>query len=140
MGYEAQQEIRKKLISDYNPVPTSDEITHSMQNTELTILSMNALNEERAPDVPCQIYLTHYPTAVDHIKDAQYALILAGHSHGGQVRLPFIGALILPYGVGEYEKGLYRTKAGPLYVNPGIGTYQFPVRFGCRPEITLIFI
>jgi len=51
-----------------------------------------------------------------------------------------IGALILPPGVGKYDKGLFNTQAGPLYVNPGIGTYAYPIRFNCRPEITVITI
>jgi len=64
-------------------------------------------------------------------------LILAGHSHGGQVRLPFYGPLILPFGVGAYDLGLFQTSAGPLYVNAGIGYFYANVRFNCRPEITV---
>jgi len=52
--------------------------------------------------------------------------------------LPFWGALFLPYRVGSYDLGLFETKVGPLYVNPGIGTFLFPVRSWCRPEITVI--
>ncbi len=68
----------------------------------------------------------------------KFDLILAGHSHGGQVRLPVVGGLVIPYDVGKYEKGLYETKAGTLYVNPGIGSYGIPLRILCRPEITVI--
>ncbi len=86
-----------------------------------------------------KILLMHYPVIVDGIKNKKFALILVGHSHGGQVRIPFIGPLVpLPWGIGTYHKGLFKTKAGYLYVNPGIGTYIFPVRFFCRPEITVI--
>lgn len=85
-----------------------------------------------------RILLTHYPNFVRNPKNETYTLILAGHSHGGQVRLPFWGALVLPGGVGDYDKGLFQTPAGQLYVNVGIGTYSLPIRFFCRPEITLI--
>jgi uncharacterized protein len=64
--------------------------------------------------------------------------VLAGHSHGGQIRLPVIGALFLPSRVGPYEMGLYQTQAGPLYVNPGIGTFLVPICLWCRPEITVV--
>lgn len=64
--------------------------------------------------------------------------MLAGHSHGGQVRIPFWGALVLPNRVGLYDLGLFQTMIGPLYVNPGIGTFLLPVRSWCRPEISLI--
>ncbi|MCX6357032.1 MAG: metallophosphoesterase [Candidatus Aureabacteria bacterium] len=86
-----------------------------------------------------QILLTHYPAFTDLLpKGVTFDLILAGHSHGGQLRIPFWGAVAVPWGTGRYEKGFYRTAAGPLYVNPGIGTFYLPVRLFCRPEITVI--
>ncbi|MEJ2744439.1 MAG: metallophosphoesterase [bacterium] len=84
------------------------------------------------------LLLTHYPSFVDLVKGAKFNLILAGHSHGGQLRIPFWGAVAVPWGTGPYEMGSYQTAAGPLYVNPGIGTFYLPVRLFCRPEITEI--
>jgi predicted MPP superfamily phosphohydrolase len=86
------------------------------------------------------ILLIHYPIFADEVKGDRYDLILAGHSHGGQVRLPFYGALVLPYWVGKYDMGMFRLPAGPLYVNPGIGWMTTPMRFNCRPEITVFDI
>ncbi len=86
------------------------------------------------------IMLLHYPLLAEQLQPERYDLILAGHSHGGQVRIPFYGALILPNGVGKYEIGMFRLPAGPLYVNPGIGWLETPVRFNCRPEITVFEI
>jgi predicted MPP superfamily phosphohydrolase len=85
-----------------------------------------------------RVLLLHYPFQADRLDGRRYDLILAGHSHGGQVRIPFYGAPILPYGVGPYQQGRYDSLGGPLYVNVGIGTYMFPVRFNCRPEITVV--
>jgi predicted MPP superfamily phosphohydrolase len=82
------------------------------------------------------VLLLHYPLLADGVKH-KFDLMLAGHSHGGQVRLPFYGALILPYWVGRYEVGMFRLAAGPLYVNPGLGWLITPFRFNCRPEITV---
>jgi len=84
------------------------------------------------------ICLTHYPNQIHQKPTNAFDLILAGHSHGGQIRLPFLGAPVLPFGVGEYDTGLFETPAGPLYVNPGIGTFFLPARLFCRPEITVI--
>jgi predicted MPP superfamily phosphohydrolase len=82
------------------------------------------------------IMLLHYPLLAEQVKHP-FDLLLAGHSHGGQVRIPFYGALLLPYWVGRYDLGMFRVPAGPLYVNPGIGWLQVPIRFNCRPEITV---
>ncbi|HVU38682.1 MAG TPA: metallophosphoesterase [Opitutales bacterium] len=86
------------------------------------------------------ILLFHYPAWVDSLKGASFDLLLAGHSHGGQVRLPFIGPLVLPGGVGRYDLGLYHTPCGLLNVNPGIGWMALDIRLNCRPEITVFDI
>jgi predicted MPP superfamily phosphohydrolase len=86
------------------------------------------------------ILLSHYPNWTEKISNARFDLILSGHSHGGQVRLPFIGALLVPSGVGQFELGLFQTPAGPMYVNPGIGYFYANVRFNCRPELTIFEI
>jgi uncharacterized protein len=85
-----------------------------------------------------RIVITHYPVVADALSGGQSTMVLAGHSHGGQVRLPFIGPLYLPEGVGPYDRGLFSARSGPLYVNSGLGTSMIPVRFDCRPEITVI--
>jgi predicted MPP superfamily phosphohydrolase len=87
------------------------------------------------------ILLMHYPARVKKLGDQKFDLVLAGHSHGGQVRIPFYGPLVVPFDVDEFDQGLFQTKAGPLYVNPGIGyIYTYNFRFNCRPEITVIEI
>lgn len=84
-----------------------------------------------------RLLLSHYPNWVERIPEERFDLILAGHSHGGQVRLPGIGACVVPSGVGRFEKGLYPTISGPLYVNAGIGYFYLNARLFCRPEITV---
>jgi uncharacterized protein len=87
-----------------------------------------------------KILLLHYPHQITSLSRYRFDLVLAGHSHGGQVRLPFLGALIKPHEVGPYEVGWFETPSGPMYVNPGIGWFSMRVRFLCRPEITVITI
>ncbi|MEJ2200971.1 MAG: hypothetical protein P8X63_08160, partial [Desulfuromonadaceae bacterium] len=72
--------------------------------------------------------------------DSRIDLILCGHTHGGQVRIPFVPPFYLPRFSGDFVAGMYRVgpNATPLYVNRGVGTSIFPVRFMCRPEITLL--
>jgi len=84
------------------------------------------------------ILLMHYPDWVEQVCTGKFDLILAGHSHGGQVRLPFVGPVIQTFHAGKYVRGLYPTSAGPLYVGSGVGWFYTRARFNCRPEIALI--
>lgn len=106
---------------------------------ELVGFGPGGLNAFKARQAGRQILLLHYPEVADGL-GRRFDLILAGHSHGGQIRLPMFGAVLLPKGVGRYEHGYYETLGGPLYVNAGIGTYRIPFRWNCRPELTLITI
>ena len=85
------------------------------------------------------IMMLHFPQMAERVAHP-FDLLLAGHSHGGQVRIPFYGPLVLPYWVGKYDLGMFRVPAGRLYVNPGLGWLVTPLRFNCRPEITVFDI
>jgi uncharacterized protein len=86
------------------------------------------------------ILLIHYPLWVESFPNRRFDVVLAGHTHGGQVRVPFFGPLILPLDSGRYDLGLFQTPAGPLYVSSGIGTFYASARFNCRPEIVVVEI
>ncbi len=88
-----------------------------------------------APKADRRVLMFHYPLWVEKLGNQTYDLMLAGHSHGGQVRLPGFGALILPHQVGKYDLGMFQTKSGPLYVSAGIGCFMWQLRFNCRPEL-----
>ncbi|MGC2545076.1 MAG: hypothetical protein WA426_04470, partial [Silvibacterium sp.] len=63
-------------------------------------------------------------------------LMLSGHTHGGQVRFPFMPPFHLPPLGKNYVEGLFRLGRTQLYVNRGIGTVDLPFRLNCPPEIT----
>jgi Predicted phosphohydrolases len=86
------------------------------------------------------LLLMHYPAWANRLNGHRFDLLLAGHSHGGQVRIPFVGSIIVPFSVEGYDLGMFDTPAGKLYVNPGIGWFPVPLRFNCRPEITVFEI
>lgn len=93
---------------------------------------------DRAPTGAPIILLFHEPDLADRVSmDPRISLQLAGHSHGGQVRFPFIGAPVLPYLSWKYDQGLYRVRDMWLYTNRGIGVTNIPLRYNCPPEITL---
>lgn len=86
------------------------------------------------------LLLSHVPGFPHEQLDRSIGLVLCGHTHGGQVRLPLLPPLYLPRFSGRFVAGLYRVGPHdtPLYVNRGIGTSVLPVRLACRPEITII--
>lgn len=87
------------------------------------------------------ILLAHEPDYADRVAaDGRVALQLSGHSHGGQVRIPFLGAPVLPYLGQRYPFGLRRVGNLTLYTNRGVGMLAPPVRWNCRPEITEILL
>ena len=99
---------------------------------------------EGTPSVRIGVAHAPYLRVLDYFTDGGAELILAGHTHGGQVCVPFYGALVsncdLPTwrakGVSEWE---HRGRRVPMNVSAGIGTSRFaPVRFACRPEAVLL--
>jgi predicted MPP superfamily phosphohydrolase len=90
------------------------------------------------PGIPT-ILLMHEPDFADIFsQDKRVSLQLSGHTHGGQVRIPVLGAPVLPKFGKKYDSGLYRVNEMWLYTNHGIGVIGPPVRLNCRPEITEI--
>ncbi|GAA0446238.1 metallophosphoesterase [Lentibacillus halophilus] len=83
------------------------------------------------------ILLAHEPDYADNTAHFPVDVQLSGHSHGGQVRLPFIGHLYTPLYAQKYVQGKHVLDEGnlALYVNRGIGTTRLPYRFFCRPEM-----
>jgi predicted MPP superfamily phosphohydrolase len=85
------------------------------------------------------ILLAHEPDFADHAAGRHIDLMLSGHTHGGQVLLPFLPPLLLPEMGRRYVHGLFRLGDGmQLYVNRGIGAVTLPFRFRCPPEITVM--
>lgn len=93
---------------------------------------------QRPADAPT-ILLMHEPDFADQFaQDGRVVLQLSGHTHGGQVRLPGIGALVLPPYGRMYDQGLFQVGDMWLYTTRGIGVIGPPLRLNCRPEVTEI--
>ena len=85
------------------------------------------------------LLLSHVPAFAHEQLNKDINLILSGHTHGGQVRLPYLPPFYLPRYAGRFVAGFYQVSQHriPLYVSRGVGTSVLPVRFFCRPEIGL---
>ena len=91
-------------------------------------------------DVPEQgycLFLCHAPDLADGAVHYPVSIQFSGHSHGGQVKIPFWGPLITPAYAEKYVEGLYQFDRMTLYVNKGLGTTRLPLRFLSRPELTV---
>ncbi|NFE96438.1 metallophosphoesterase [Clostridium botulinum] len=89
------------------------------------------------------LLLLHEPDLSDKFVSYNIDLILAGHSHGGQVKIPFLGEIVTPPLAEKYKDGLYNlnTKRNTqLYVNSGIGNTKVPFRFMNVPEVSIFEI
>jgi uncharacterized protein len=86
------------------------------------------------------ILLVHEPDFVRKVARYAVDLQLSGHSHGGQIRFPWLGPAYLPPLGRKYPAGLYHLGPLTLYTNVGIGTLWVPARLNCPPEITLFIL
>jgi len=86
-----------------------------------------------------KILLAHSPQIIGKVHN-DIDLILAGHTHGGQIRIPFIGPLWvpLPREYRRYDYGLFEVDGLRMFVTRGIGTTFYPIRFNCPPEVLLL--
>jgi len=115
----------------------------SLQLSGIDDWSWNASNWDRAftglnPKTPT-VLLSHQPTVLDLEQTSKVALIISGHTHGGQLNFPLRGA---PARFAtqdlKYARGLFRRGETQLYVSSGTGVIGLPLRFGVRPEIAVL--
>ncbi|HEY9714086.1 MAG TPA: metallophosphoesterase [Chroococcales cyanobacterium] len=99
---------------------------------------------DKVPKSSYSIFIYHYPDLIYPVSEAGADLYLAGHTHGGQVRLPLYGALITLSRYGKrFESGSYLVGNTNLYVSRGVGMEGGGaprIRFLCRPEVTIVDI
>ena len=154
-------EYRRKAINEYQQIMDLSGFVllrnsnFSVPNTNIRIIGIDDMAEGRKVngDIPksflnvtnneYNIVLCHEPDVISEILHTNANLMLSGHSHGGQVQVPFLGAIFLPPFAEKYPKGLYKIKEDLyLHSNTGIGVTQIPFRFmvpPCISEIELIF-
>lgn len=91
------------------------------------------------PEDDCRIVLAHNPDSADAPYSTRIDLFLSGHTHGGQVRIPFYGAPVLPVRNKTYSSGLvFSPKGTSVFISRGTGWAIYPVRANCYPEIAVL--
>lgn len=96
---------------------------------------------DRLHDDSAAILLAHEPDFADvSAETGRFDLQVSGHSHGGQIVIPFFGPPILPHLGRKYPSGLYQVGTMLQYTNRGVGMARLPVRLNCPPEVTLFIL
>jgi predicted MPP superfamily phosphohydrolase len=107
-----------------------DDVMEGMSRLDLVL--------DELPEDGAAILLAHEPDFAD-VSSAtrRFDLQLSGHSHGGQVGVPFLRRFVLPPFSQRYTRGIYEVRGMTLYTNRGLGFVHSRLRFLCRPEITV---
>jgi len=104
-----------------------DPILIAQINDNLNLEGINAIYN---------ILLIHNPNDLENIKDSRFNLILAGHTHNGQIKLPILKPLLLDKNT-KYYKDYYKLNNSKLYISGGIGTSKYKLRLNVKPSINL---
>lgn len=107
------------------------------ENTIVFKEMLNNLGREKGDRTG--ILLSHRPEIFDTYVESGFEVVLTGHAHGGQIRLPFVGGILTPNQgfFPEYDAGLYQKENTSMIISRGLGNSLFPFRIGNRPEIIL---
>ena len=152
LGNHDYQKDKEEIIkiynnSDFKYLDNSNDIIYSENNQKIFISGINtvthhqddldkAMTVNNEEDADYKIILVHEPDITDDIvKDYQVNLILAGHSHNGQVRLPIIGAIYTPPYAKKYYDNYYNVDGTNLYISSGIGVSTVNYRLFNHPSI-----
>ncbi len=89
-----------------------------------------------------KLLLSHRPEAFEAYVANDIQAVLSGHTHGGQIRLPFLGAIVAPDQgfFPEYDAGLVHQKDTDMIISRGIGNSRIPIRFNNRPEVVAVVL
>lgn len=142
--------IYKSIIeqADFNLLQNSNQQLKLLDGSSIYIIGVDdamlgnpdiRMALDGIPEDSFKILLSHAPDLADEASQFNIQLQLSGHSHGGQIKIPFVGALVKPPFAEKYHEGFYEISNTPLtlYVNRGIGTTRLPFRFLSKPELTV---
>jgi len=118
------------LILGLSTIVSKNDYTELLNETK-------ALLKDETKNIKYSILLIHEPDIINKIEYKNYNLILAGHAHGGQVKLPLTGALIYPKNAKKYHNDFYNLKGSKMYISSGIGTTKTKLRFNNKPSFNL---
>lgn len=130
----------KLLVNNYDVIYNTDNNPILIYGTDDVLYGdplLSKLDDDNIKDINYRIVLTHEGDYVDEVLNYDVSLILSGHSHNGQINIPYLINFYLPDGSKEYYRPYYNVDDTPIYVSNGIGTSLLRLRFGSIPSINL---
>lgn len=124
-------EDKFKPINEYLNSKNNEDKNQEIKDENNT----DKVQEDKNITTAYNILLVHEPDFIDRIDYSKFNLILGGHSHNGQVRFPFIGAVILPPNAKKYYKEYYDLNNTDFYISSGVGTSNISFRWFNKPSI-----
>ena len=139
--------VQEGLATVGIPILRNDLVTIDYRGSTLAIAGIDetllgdpqpAATIAQAPEGVPVLALWHEPEFAEQAAAAGAFAQLSGHTHGGQIRIPGIGAVGLPVHGKRHVIGMNSADGMPIYTSRGVGVYRPPARFNCPPEVTLI--
>lgn len=139
--HKAYQTILEKI--DFKNLDNANDLIYYKGNTPILLVGLaDSLKFVSKPEEAFNleendyytILLTHEPDDVDKLTNYKFDLVLSGHSHNGQIRLPFIGKIYTPEGSKKYYDEKYELNGYDMYISGGLGTSTMPFRFMVKPS------
>lgn len=142
--YEFIKDFKNILSDNFIILNNEEQLVYYKENTPISIAGFKDSSEGK-PNYDLlknennyfRFVLIHEPDEFDKIKDYNFNIMLSGHSHNGQVRIPLIGKIYTPKGSKKYYEDYYNMNNKELFVSNGIGTSLLNIRFMSQPSINL---
>ena len=122
---------------DYIFIAGASTIKDKVSTNDKLKTAIDYLNSFESGGPIYKILLLHEPDAIDDLSVNPFNLVLTGHSHAGQIKLPFIGAVILPEGAQKYYDSYYKVENADLYVSNGLGVSNYNFRLFNTPSYSV---
>ena len=145
-GFQTDEKIRTVLKNARVRLLDNEQVSVLIKGVTFTITglgdlwSMQCMPQKCMTKIsyPAHLLLCHNPDAKDILRDYHWDLMLAGHTHGGQFRIPFTQfAPLAPVKDLSLTQGLHSSHGKPIYITRGVGNI-FGIRINCRPEVSIL--
>lgn len=149
-GYSTSLEVRRMLEQCNISCLVNDAEAITLNRRPVNIIGLGdilagecnpqkAFSSSKIASDALTVIISHNPDSKENLTNFSFDLLLCGHTHGGQVRIPLIGPPVIPVIDKRYIEGLYRWNGNWLHISRGLGSL-YGLRINCKPQITLISV